>query len=50
MLELRLEYEDVNNDVESSRLFHVRDDEAVASCADGWRLTLRKKGFEELPL
>jgi hypothetical protein len=49
VVELRLEYEDVDNDVERSRLFHVRDDEAMASVADRWRLTLREKGFEELP-
>lgn len=55
VLELRLEYEDVENgalenDLQRSQLFRVGDNEAIARVADRWRLTLRKKGFEELPV
>src|SRR5688500_5608712 len=55
VLELRLEYEDVENgafenDLQRSQLFRVGDDEAIARAADRWRLTLREKGFEELPV
>jgi hypothetical protein len=47
--ELRLEYED-RNDLLRSQLFRVRDDNAIATLADGWHRALVAKGFEDLPV
>lgn len=48
-MELRLEYED-HDDLRSSQLFPVPDDEAIAALANQWRVSLLAKGFIELPL
>ena len=48
-LELRFEYED-RDDLLQSRLFRVRDDNAIARLGDEWHRALIAKGFEDLPV
>jgi len=50
VLELRMEYEDRDDDVQYSRLFRESENDAIARQADEWRRNLRAKGFEELPV
>ena len=47
--ELRFEYED-RDQLLQSRLFRVRDDNAIATLADDWHRALIGKGFEDLPV
>jgi len=48
-LEVRLEYED-RDDLLQSRLFRLRDDNAIATLADDWLRALIANGFEDLPV
>ena len=50
VLELRMEYEDRDDDVQHSRLFRESENDAITKQADEWRRNLRAKGFEELPV
>jgi hypothetical protein len=48
--ELRLEYEDRDDDLLRSQLFKTLEEEEIAEVASRWHAVLEEKGFTELPL